>query len=543
MDSNISTDTPVSWQYCLSSEILTCVQLQSLLNVQERQQPRPTFASDGTVDPVQNFYSSRGGLGGAPGHSQSQSQSQGTGGGPMQRLSLVADLSPPLSTSPGTATWEPSPPSHIAAAAFFGLPLSLVHLPSSPSGMMLLPVPICGSYSGYESLERIMKRVLEALQQAVYHVLLTDSFYHRVFNLLVPDASSLASPPWSTSPLPSSAWSRSPPEVSTLANKAIPQAPLSAPSPPLASGPHPKQLFFSSPLKAFHSREGKSDTEVNPLLKREHILCYPPSLKSPCRTQDSSFSSNCVDACDADAAVDADRCGAADGCDERSDEADSLRTLFKKDAVCPPSVQPTDTSPPEALSNGTPVSALAECASSSESPDLNLHMPRHPPTFTLQHLIPVGLKFLISFSKNDLLVQGTEAMCSFDLEVKTSVPPVSGDFTAGKGDDEGSTESNSTPAPSIATTLVSTSGAFASFCFESDVRGGSKVREASFDLDIDAVALDFLDHVQILHEYFGRGVDEDTIVEDCSDKSGGVRDRARSHVNDTELKCDKISTV
>jgi hypothetical protein len=283
------------------------------------------------------------------------------------------------------------------------------------------------------------------------------------------------------------------------------------------------------------------------MLRGSGLLCYPSSLNSPSHTQDSAGSDGDCDKV----------CGDEDD-DEGSDEGDSMRTsmdvgggLQEGTSATFPTVVPT----PE-VSDRASDAALAGSVA-SECPNQKLYMQQHPPTFTLEHLIPVGLKFLISFSKNDLLVQGTQAMCSFDVEVETKVPWEGGTRgVAGAAGDEGEADEDgedegadsrdvgcsdnlntSTPPhrkqdkdmseengnsslgsnaavdgkvhktnkQSISTTatLVTVPGALAYFSFDQDILRGSKIQEACFDLDINATALSFLDHAQILHEYFG----------------------------------------
>ena len=813
LDSQLPPDTPVSWQYCLSSDLTTQLQLQGLLNVRDEPPQRESRSYEhlpyphhpargagraggrggvGFLSPTGSLTTVAGGeerkgtgvgnSGNAssssissgpaylegqssaikrsplPSHCQGQSpllnQSQGTGGGPVQQLSLMTDLTltpPQLPVTPGDAA--PTTSSRFAAA-FFGLPLSLLHLPPSPSQMTLLPVPITASFRGYESLAIIMKRILEALQQAVYHVLLTNSFYRRIFDMLVPEAASVAagwtkSPSWQQPPATAATAAARTPTEQTAASQAtaavvdLPSAWSQTPSPPAPPASHlsqskgvavavavagvdaaarddtsttsaaqcppsadshssisdrmpaaavsakednvqcgtsqlsasssspvcgvaSKQLFFSSPstgtttieyvtlaeqqqmaqednnrLSQAVCSEEAHTVYPNPVLRGEGLLCYPSSLQSPCRTQDSAVSHS-----DSDGYIGDD--GARD--DDGDDEGDSMRTT-KKGGVRSASASTTaSVSLPRGEGSAASLSHRSEGTLSpsqvmldkekhktkttspqgqdkdkeqtvdpvlagsvaSECPNQKLYMLQHPPTFALEHLIPVGLKLLISFSKNDLLVQGTQAMCSFDIEIETKLPSDGGGGGSGRegggesegdgvddhggeeedGEEDGSVATQGSPpqdeedndmperngnssfvsnavhlnkscarntrtrSSTTATTLVNVPGALAFFSFDpSDVTmGASKIREASFDLDVNAAALSFLDHVQILHDYFGNALSENIEEEErddgegCNDDGSGGGEDGDSMTNngDTDrngLVCEEVSTI
>lgn len=544
MNSDISSDIPVNWQCCLSRHVNVFVQTQGVLEV-EHQGQACYAASNGVLhlNPFSDIAQQqhRGSQSSpvcinGPSYSQVQDSvlSHGIVGHHLSRVSLVSNLTPQhTAATSSTLSCEQSD-------AFLGLPLCLLKFPVSPDAghMKLQQTPVRNIYKGFEALGQATKMILRALQEAVYHVLLTHSFYRKIFDLLVPgttscDVSSIdlvnAWTKGSTTPLNEKHQQRLH-DGTPLVHESGHSSSVDCNIDHSCQTPAPaaRNLLFTKfteekekteqrlKIQEGHSTynlEMSGGFNCDSVMSRGGMLCYPSSLTSPCGIHES---------------LGRDVVGGIDNC-SGSGESDSMRTCNKGNFDCDggtghrtPLISKSHDSP--ASSNKefefTMASSLA-----SESPNQKSYMLHHPPTFSLEHLIPVNVKFLISNSKNDLLVQGTEAMCSFDVEVETKLHT---EKQEGKGNsvslnhesptkvsNEGNMDDKGNDSTKHAIndklhgartdkTLVNVPGALASFVFDSDVGGGSKIVECNFDLDINAVALRYLDSSTLLRNYFGR---------------------------------------
>ena len=536
MDSSISPDTPVSWQYCLTNSLVTHVQLQSELNLQlydrgmfstslktENSGPK-AVQLDHTVTSRENSTAG-----------QDATNYASIAVRPLQRLldiPMEKDLPQPCPPPTPAACSDNSmfsPQIDLLAGvsehSINNLPLLL---PLSPPQIRFMPLPTTMSYPGYDSLSKAMKNVLDALQKSVYNVLQTNKFYRKIYEVFVPESAAINASTWTKSssmlrccdeksdtcmlgsatetlhsvnrdlPL---LWSNDPGDNSHTISTAVLKQ-IDSTSSVIQNTALDGCGIMSTPL--FLLKQVKTDNRS----QNASLLCYPDNLDSP------RHCGNGVNSDDGQATADV-----AVSNDEHRASFSSCQHGHGGESLSPN------------LSDRA--SDYARASINSDNSGQKQFMQQNPPPFSLEHLIPINVKFHISCTKNDLLVQGTKAICSFDVEIWTKLPNTSmpvkcndeskeqlnesevGDgiittrptvhveTDTGDGFDRDNLASESgTPPTNHSSTVVSVPGSFASFSFEPDRMGAHKIFEAFFDLDMDALALNFLDHVQILHDYF-----------------------------------------
>jgi hypothetical protein len=370
-----------------------------------------------------------------------------------------------------------SVPDCLSSSRPLATPLSLLNIPPSPSRMKAATLPVTVSFRGFEALDMMIERILEALQRAVYRILVCDSFYRKVFDLIVPGAGSY------------SAIGRTPSDNAECVGADKMEMDENGTSHSTSPFATPTRFQSTRTVEERVSPTSSNEHQERELMSQEDaasssvptdtsrcgndLLCYPISLKSPNNTQEGR-------------------------CDESHHPSEGDSCQINGDAK---GHSNCDT-------GSTPNSESAIAGSvASEGPSQNAYMICNPPHFDLTHLIPCDVKLAISSSTNDLLVQGTRAMCTFDIEVKSKLPEnshneASGSSTGSEAEGHDRRVTSATTTDNITCTKVNVPGSLACFSFDTSGSGGSRVVEASFDLDVNAVAMKFLDHTQLLQEYY-----------------------------------------